>query len=181
MATANAATADRATLARLRSELYAIRLPERLEKSLHRRFDEVARSYNQLILAGEIEALCRELEQLRDWDIEFSRAEAAGRAIDPPAPVFAERARGGDEPLRTLHRLTLEAELLAGVESPPADRQLRLEVQVDALNQSMGRRAAEKEPPELAETWCRLGPKSEASDSLRERFFSALLKLARPH
>ena len=181
VATANAATADRATLARLRSELYAIRLPERLERNLHRRFDEIARSYNQLILAGEIESLCGELEQLKSWDIEFSRAEAEGRAIDPPAPVFAERAPGGDEPVRTLHRLTLEAELLAGVESPPADRQLRLEVQVDALNQSMGRRAAEKEPPELAETWCRLGPKSEASDALRERFFSALLKLARPH
>ena len=181
VATANPRTADRATLSRLRTELYAIRLPDRLEKALHRRFDDIARSYNQLILAGEIEALCSDLEQLKAWDIEVSRAEAEGRAIDPPAPVFAERTADDDEPFQALHRLTLEAELLAGIESPPADRQLKLEVQVDALNQSMGRRAAEKEPPELAEAWCRLGPKSEASGPLRERFFSALLKLARPH
>ena len=181
VAAANPATADRATLSRLRAELNAIRLPDRLEKSLHRRFDEIARSYNQLILAGEIEALCRDLEQLKAWDIEVSQAEAEGRAIEPPTPAFAARGADDDEPVQALHRLTLEAELLAGIESPPADRQLRLEVQVDALNQSMGRRAAEKEPPEFAETWCRLGPKSDASGALRERFFSALLKLARPH
>ncbi len=181
VATANPGTADRATLSRLRSELYSIRLPERLERSLHKRFDDTARGYNQLILAGEIEALCMELEQFKAWDIEVSRAEAEGRAIEPPAPVFAQRAVDGEEPAQAMHRLTLEAELLAGIESPPEDKQLRLEVQVDALNQSMGRRAADKEPPELAEAWCRLGPKGATSEALRERFFSALLKLARPH
>ena len=182
VAEANAATADRATLSRLRAELNAIRLPERLEKSLHKRFDEIARSYNQLILAGEIAALCKELEQFKAWDIEVSQAETDGRALDLPAAIFAERAAAAaDEPRQALHRLTLEAELLAGIESPPADKQLRLEVQVDALNQSMGRRAADKEPRELAEAWCRLGPKSDASNGLRERFFNAVLKLARPH
>ncbi len=182
VAEANAATADRATLSRLRAELNAIRLPERLEKSLHKRFDEIARSYNQLILAGEIEALCKELGQFKAWDIEVSQAETDGRALDPPAAIFAERAAAeADEPRQALHRLTLEAELLAGIESPPADKQLRLEVQVDALNQSMGRRAADKEPRDLAEAWCRLGPKSDASNGLRERFFDAVLKLARPH
>ncbi len=178
---ANPATADQATLSRLRGELNAIRLPERWERSLHRRFDDIARGYNQLILAGEIERLCNELESLKASDIEVSRAELEGR--DPPdaAPVFAERSIAAEEPLTALHRLTLEAELLAGIESPPQDKQLRLEVQVDALNQSMGRRAAEKEPRELADSWCRLGPKSDACNGLRERFFNALLRLARPH
>ena len=97
----------------------------------------------------------------------------------PILPIGLRRAP--TKPLQALHRLTLEAELLAGIESPPADRQLRLEVQVEALNQSMGQRAAEKEPRELAEAWCRLGPKSSASDTLRQRFFDAVLKLARPH
>jgi len=180
VAAANPATADRATLSRLRADLYAIRLPERLEKSLHKRFDDIARSYNQLILAGETEALCRRLDQLKAWDIGVSQAEALGNTIDPPAPAFAGRGAEGNEPRKAIHRLTLEAELLAGIESPPEDKRLRLEVQVDALNQSMGRRVAEKEPPELAEAWCRLGPKSEACDPLRERFFNALVKLARP-
>ena len=178
---ADSTTADRATLARLRAGLNAIRLPERLEKTLHRRFDDIARSYNQLILAGEIDNLCRELEDLKAADIEVSRAAAEGPEIAAPAPLFEGRAVNVYEPLLALHRLTLEAELLAGVESPAADRQVRLEVQVDALNKSMGQRAADKEPRELAEAWCRLGPKSAASDSLRERFFDAVLKLARPH
>ena len=181
VATANAATADRATLSRLRAELYAIRLPERLEKSLHKRFDDIARGYNQLILAGEAEALCGELGRIKAWDIEVSRAEAEGRPVHPPSPAFADRPTDGAEPVEALHRLVLEAELLAGIESPAADRQLRLEVQVNALNQSMGRRAAEKEPQELAAAWCRLGPKRDSGEPLRERFFSALLLLARPH
>ncbi len=175
------AKADRGTLSRLRADLYAIRLPERVEKNLHKRFDDIARGYNQLILAGEIELLCEELRQLKVWDIEVSDAEAAGRAIAPPAPCFADRPADADAPLPVLHRLTLEAELQAGVESPPEDRQLRLEVQVEALNQSMSQRAAEKEPRELAEAWCRLGPKGDAGKALRERFFTALLKLARPY
>ncbi len=180
-AEANPAIADRATLARLRADLYALRLPERVEKGLLKRFDDIARTYNQHILAGEIEALCDELQQLRAWDIEVSEAEAEGRAIAPPATCFAQRPASGQEPLETLHRLTLEAELLAGVESPPEDRQLRLEVQVEALNQSMGKRIAEKEPRELAEAWCELGPKTAASNVLRERFFTAVVGLAQPY
>ena len=181
VADANPNTADRATLARLRAELNGIALPDRLEKSVHKRFDDIARNYNQLILAGEIEALCEELDRLKTWDVEVSQAEAEGRALAPPAPVFAERSADDEEPLHVLHCLTLEAELLAGIESPAADRQLRLKVQVDALNQSMGQRTAEKEPRELADAWCRLGPKSDASQALRERFFDALLKLAGRH
>ena len=175
------AKADRSTLARLRGELYAIKLPERVEKGLHKRFDDIARSYNQLLLAGQIEALCEELQQLKMWDIEVSGAEAEGSPIPAPTRCFENRPAQGDEPAQALHRLTLEAELQAGVESPPEDRQLRLEVQVAALNQSMGQRAAEKEPRELAEAWCQLGPKSDASNALRERFFNAVLKLARPY
>lgn len=177
---ARPATADRALLARLRRELDALNLPERRERPLRKRFDEIARSYNQLILAGEVERLCAELEQLKTWDREFSRAEAEGRAMEPPAPLFQERAANGDVPVSALRRLALEAEILAGVESPAEDRPLRMELQVEALNRSMGRRAAERDPKELAEAWCRLGPKGEASDELRERFFQALAKLAQP-
>ena len=177
---ARPATADRALLARLRGELDALNLPERRERPIRKRFDEIARSYNQLILAGEVERLCADLERLKVWDREFSQAEAEGRAMDPPAPLFQERTANGDEPVSALRRLALEAELLAGVESPPEDRPLRMELQVEALNRSMGRRAAERDPKELAEAWCRLGPKGAASDGLRERFFQALAKLAQP-
>ena len=177
---AEPATADRSLLARLRGELHSLNLPERRERAIRKRFDECARAYNQLILAGEAERLCAELEQLKAWDRQFSQAEAEGRAMEPPAPAFAERTAKGEEPVADLRRLTLEAEILAGIESPSADRPLRMELQVEALNRSMGRRADPRDPKGLAESWCRLGPKSEASDALRERFFQALAKLTQP-
>jgi hypothetical protein len=78
-----------------------------------------------------------------------------------------------------LRRLTLEAEIAAGLESPEAERQQRLEVQVAALNETMGGRNVAKEPMDLVATWCRLSPKTAACDALRDRFFQAVIELLR--
>ena len=60
------------------------------------------------------------------------------------------------------------------MESPPDDRELRLQIQVDLLKAGMGQRHALPEPLALAREWCVAGPKHERCSDLRQRFFAAL-------
>ena len=172
-------SADKAQLSRLRGELNALRLPERRERALHKRFDDLARSYNQLLAQQEVEAAVAEINQLKTWDRDMSYAELADTPMETPAPIFEGREKREEAPVDELARLTVQVEILAGIESPEQDRQLRLEVQVAALNATMGQRGVVKEPMELVATWCRLSPKPSACDELRERFFHAVTELIR--
>ena len=178
---------SRSLATRLRRDLEALELPERLRRPLAKRFNDLARSYDQLLLAIEWEALRNKLEQLRSWDAEVSQAEAEGREGPVPDPIFNGRGEGDGEGRKdtsqveeALLRLTLTAEIEAGIDSPEAEAGMRLQVQTAALQDRMGQRIGPKAPRELAEDWCRIGPKTPASDSLRERFFTALIALAQP-
>ena len=119
-------------------------------------------------------AALADLEQLEAWDVEVSQAEAQGRVVDAPAPQFAGRGQGSSCSEQALRELTVAAELQAGIESPSEDAELRLQVQVKSLNESMNRGTGRKAAPELAAEWCATGPKSPACDPLRRRFFAAL-------
>ncbi len=175
----DAPTPDLSLVPRLREQLDDIPLPERRRWAMERRFDELARAYNQHLLALDVKALKTELEQLKAWDIEVSQAEAAGRETDPPSPAFSGRGTEGD-PTTALLKLTLAVELDTGIPSPPEEAAERLQVQAQALQDRMGRRVERKTPRELAAAWCKIGPKDTACDPLRERFFTALLALAEP-
>lgn len=165
---------------RLRKEMDALNLPERLRKPLAKRFNELAQAYGQILLTAEWEALRTELEQLRRWDLEVSQAEAEGRELAPPSPAFTNRGHEGSEVAATLRQLTLRAEIHAGLESPKAEAQERLQAQAAMLQDRMGQGIEPKAPLAMAQEWCRIGPKTAACDPLRERFFNALLKLAEP-
>ena len=171
---------SRSLVPRLRKELDALKLPERLRKPLAKRFDELAQAYSQSLLTAEWESLRTELEQLRRWDLEVSQAEAEGRALAPPSPVFANRGHKGGDLIATLRQLTLRAEIHAGLESPDAEAQERLQAQTAMLQDRMSQGIEPKAPLAMAQEWCGIGPKTAACDALRERFFNALLKLAEP-
>ena len=169
---------DPALVHRLRSELHDLKLPERRRRQAERRFEDLARDYNQVLRIAKHKAALADLEQLRAWDAEVSQAEAEGRSFEPPAPEFEGRGQGAGECERILHEATVAAEIQAGIESPSEDAELRLQVQVQALNDSMNRGAERKPPRELATEWCRTGPKTPACDPLRDRFFAALRVLS---
>ena len=169
---------DPALLHRLRGELHDLALPERRRRQAERRFEDLARDYNQVLRIVKHKAALADLEQLRAWDVECSLAEAEGRSFQPPAPEFEGRGQGASECERILREATVAAEIQAGIESPPEDAELRLQVQVKALNDSMNRGAKRKPPRELAAEWCRTGPKTPACDPLRDRFFTALRVLS---
>ena len=169
---------DPALVHGLRVELDELDLPERRRRPALRRFDDLARDYNAVLRIAKHKAALAHLEQLRAWDAQVSQAEAEGRPIEPPSPEFAGRGQGGDDCEPALRELTVAAEQQAGIESPPEDAQLRLQVQVKALNDSMNRGAGQRTSAELAADWCRTGPKPAACDPLRERFFTALRALS---
>ena len=171
---------SRSLVPRLRKEMDALNLPERLRKPLAKRFNDLAKAYGQSLLTAEWEALRTEMEQLRRWDIEVSQAEAEGRALAPPSPAFTNRGHEGGEVVAALHQLTLRAEIHAGLESPATEAQERLQAQAAMLQDRMGQGIEPKAPLAMAQEWCRIGPKTAACDTLRERFFNALLKLAGP-
>jgi hypothetical protein len=102
--------------------------------------------------------------------------EPADEAV-PAAVRQARQASAGERvPMEALRRLTVRAELIAGLETPSDDEPLRLEVQVERLQAGLKGRGDEEEPRALAELWCRLGPKNADAAPLRERFFAALTK-----
>ena len=171
---------SRSLVGRLRKEMDALKLPERLRKPLTKRFNELAQAYSQSLLTAEWEALRAELEQLRRWDLEVSQAEAEGRDLAPPSPAFANRRHEGGELVADLRQLALRAEIHAGLESPETEAQERLQAQTAMLQDRMSQGIEPKTPLAMAQEWCGIGPKTAACDALRERFFNALAKLAEP-
>ena len=175
----DSAPPDPALVGRLRGELHQLDLPGRRGRALEKRFDELARAYNQRLLAHELHLLNAELAQLKRWDAQVSEAEAEGRAPSLPSPAFTKRSAPGDVPAALL-RLTLLAELDAGIESPTAEAAQRLQVQAEALQDRMGARRTRKSPKALAEEWCGIGPKPPNCNPLRDRFFTALQAMTQP-
>ena len=169
---------DPALVHRLRTELDGLELPERRRRPAHRRFEDLARDYSEVLRIAKHKAALADLEQLEAWDVEVSQAEAEGRAVEAPAPEFKGREQGTGNCEQALRELTVAAEIQAGIESPSEDAELRLQVQVKTLNESMNHGTGRKAPRELAAEWCRTGPKTPASNPLRERFFAALRVLS---
>lgn len=169
---------DPALVHRLRAELHDLELPERHRRPALRRFEDLARDYGEVLRIAKHRAALAHLEQLEAWDLEISHAEAEGRPVETPAPEFEGRGQDSCDIEQALRELTVAAEIQAGIESPPEDAELRLQVQVKTLNESINRGTGHKAPPELAAEWCRSGPKTPASDPLRKRFFAALRVLS---
>ena len=158
-------------------------LPDRLARPLRRELDELLKAAQQVLRDQHSAQTLSRLEGLKQQDAEVSAIEQrqmAGERLpfSPPDPFFAGRgAVESSQPLdaETLTRLTIEAEIAAGLESKETD--LRMSIQVEMMNAGRGREALEASAEELAGRWCRLGPKNADADALGERFFAALGRL----
>jgi hypothetical protein len=108
-----------------------------------------------------------------------------GLDVDRPGP-FADRVKAivrGDAPalvaaasgtIAARHRLAIEMEIAAGLDTPAEFQNDRLAFQVDRLNQGMKhRRVMEEAPMQIADRWCRTGPVLNDDTAVRERFFRA--------
>jgi hypothetical protein len=183
-----AADASPAELRELENDLAALeRLPEGRRRALTRRRDDAVTRYRALLAERQRAQQREALLVLQRWDENLDADPAAAAQALPPPPframaqaVAAERTRRGTDAQvsrEALRRLTVRAELAAGLDSPPDDEALRLEVQVQRLQDGLAGGGAADDVRTLAEAWCRLGPKGADAAGLRERFFGALTAL----
>ncbi len=160
------------------------RLPRDIDRRLERALSELEREVTlrrnrqpiieQLARVDRIDALDAELARIEREDA--STADWEGRAGDLrdlfAARLSPEAAESDEEALR---RVTIEAEVGAGTESPESDQELRLEVQMARLQGGIGvRERAAVDVEALLARWCgHAGGLDEGSD-LRKRFFAAV-------
>lgn len=160
-------------------------LPGGAYNQIKRRFDELCKDYESLLQVRQRQALHQRIEDLSTWDTATTSAGSDAALPDnADAKLLQGLAAAPTEPptLESLQRLVLVAEILAEVPSPPADEALRLQVQVERLQQSMGQQGAvasnsgDAQWVELALQWCaqRPKPQDEMVNTLRQRYFGAL-------
>ena len=77
-----------------------------------------------------------------------------------------------------VRRQVIEAEIAADLESDPADRELRMAIQVDLMNQGRGQQALSADAKDLVNQWLALGAKPPGCEPLLERFQAAIRKLS---
>ncbi len=179
-------------------------LPRDTARRIEQRFREIERGYRMLLRQAQHDAVMRDVDRLYDIDVELAQLEQAlmgnaalhgqiaerlatieGLSVESPG-AFAERVRalirGEVQELTTAastvsahrHRLAIEMEVAAGLETPAAYQQDRLAFQVERLNQGMKhRRVMEEAPLQIAERWCKAGPVQNDEPTVRERFFRA--------
>ncbi|MDN5850035.1 MAG: DUF349 domain-containing protein [Nitrococcus sp.] len=179
--------------ARLRSAFRSLSLPHgRDGRTMNERFEAVSGALSERLQQLEAAAARRELAELKRL-AELSRAWEAGAAgpislaevmelpgwlLEPLRQRWAAAEAGkpkGADP-EASRRICVRLEILAGIESPPADEALRLELQVKRLSEGMGsggQPLPRREAQLLAAQWYGL-PGAEA---LQERVDAALERL----
>ena len=77
--------------------------------------------------------------------------------------------------VESLHKLVINAELLAGIASPDEDANLRMAVQVEHLKSGLGKRQqVTQKPTQIAQQWCESAHSKDNISALRERLFAAI-------
>ena len=173
-------------------------LPRDKANVLRRRFEELERSYRALLRDAAQHAVYAELDRWNELDATLSELEQrahSGESVQlPDLETFALSLTGEvktrlnnivsdstpAEPAEDDRRrsMAIEVEIAAGIESPETDKQRRLELQVERLNRGMTGQRDSEDPLELAIRWCSLQAQSPDASAFRERFFSALRRLA---
>lgn len=184
-AAANEAEPSRDSLRQYRHRFKALdKLAPHPQSQLEQQFSEFEAAYQKRLQTHDAEKVTQWIDSIEQFDQSISQQEADHRAggtvnFEPPDALFATRwdAVDAEVPAQELTRLTVEAELAAGLESTQADKNLRLAIQVDAFNSAKGGAVASRDARALLEQWCGTGPKDPTIDALRKRFFLAIRTL----
>lgn len=116
------------------------------------------------LLNGQKEKLENRIANITRWPAGISNAVQQRLAKADSIQVSDQASN-----IHLLHTLTIRAEILAGLESPESDKSLRMNYQVQQLQQGLGQRDAQFEP--LLIEWIGLGGiPTESYTSLVKRF-----------
>lgn len=161
-------------------------LPREVERRAHRLLSDHEREIGlraaQQRLRAELERVDR-IDALDASLADIERDDGSKEAWLEEAGELAEmfRPRLDDETLLdlpTLRRLAIEAEIGAGISSPPEDQSLRMEVQVGRLQSGLTSRDRDLADFEsLLERWCAAATLQTGAEPLRSRFFEAIRQI----
>ncbi|NOX52175.1 MAG: DUF349 domain-containing protein [Gammaproteobacteria bacterium] len=157
-------------LAGIRTLPYALRVPADLTRDIA----NIEKRYRTALTSHKQRQQAQHIIDLSNWDQQVSSAEQSGTSIEAPHPWFELRVAAQSEP-EDWHKLTIEAEVVADLPSPVEDQNARMALQIQMMNTGI-RNTTEQDPTALLKRWCTAGPKDEAADALRSRFFTAIRK-----
>ena len=173
-------------------------------KRLDQKWRDLSRRYRQLLREGDAarQTELLELAQRLDGglcDVEEALVQGetpASEVLEPLSEASAnlfgkvplprlERVRRAEVTAKDLEqgqaqrrRMCVMLDIYLERESPPEDKALRLEIQVERINRGAGGAQSEQQDPtETARDWCQAGPAGASGKQLSERFFSALQEM----
>ena len=159
-------------------------LPREVERRLQRALSDFEREVALAAARRRVQQELKRIERLEALDaqlagLEGEGADAAAWQADAGelAAAFGSRSEGQAEADEiAVKRLVVEAEVAAEMESPEADKALRMEVQMQRLRSGLGARYQDRaDSAELLERWCTSAVAADAA--LRERFFKAVRRI----
>lgn len=154
---------------------------------------DAARQLRLLELASRIDSNLCEAEQaliegsggIAETDLETLRGDITS-LFGKTVPTRFDRLRQASniedsetlDALATRRRMCVMLDIFLERESPPEDKALRLEIQVQRINRGSGSVLDQQEDPlEVAREWCRTGPVGQAADQLNGRFFATIKEM----
>jgi len=144
-------TSDRQKLRDIEARFNELQeLPERDRRELERQFESLRQTHRsqQRALAAAQQAQALETALMQE---------------EIPGP--GDTSVSEDE----LRRLVVEAEIAAELDSAPEDRDLRMSIQVEMMNQGLGSQRSRPDPQSLVTAWLETGSKPAGSEALRDR------------
>ena len=175
-------------------------------KRLENKWRDLSRRYRQMLREGDVARQLKQIELASHIDTSLCDAEQAlldsgGHIADTELEVLLadikslfgktlptrfERLREaivGEETevqayLAKRQRMCVTLDILLDRESPPEDKALRLEIQVQRINRGAGAVLDQQEDPlRIAREWCEAGPVGQGSRELNQRFFDTLKEM----
>lgn len=172
-------------------------------KRLENKWRDLSRRYRQMLREGDVARQLKQLELVSRVDARLCDAEQAflGGGVRPieseletmlsdlnslfgkMLPERFERLREGkaieecniQAQVAKRHRICVTLDILLDRESPPEDKALRLEIQVERINRGASALLGQQEDPlEIARQWCRAGPVAHRAQTFNQRFFDTL-------
>lgn len=173
-------------------------------KQLDNRWRDLARRYRQMLREGDLAQQLRLLDLAARLDTDICRAEQTlmETGEPPEAATIEALSRDAGELLGKIQlsriemlkqgttadeeavrsrvserrRLCVGLDIDADRESPQEDKAMRLEIQVQRINQGAAS-GFQAEPIEVARKWCQLGPVGKDGEALSKRFFGTLKEM----
>ena len=161
-------------------------LPRELERRAHRMLSDHEREIGLRAARQRLQAELDRVDRVDSLDArlaEIERDDGSKEAwlaeAGELASMFGARLDDRTSPdLLALRRLAVEAEIGAGISSPPEDQSLRMEVQVGRLQSGLTSRDRDFADFEsLLERWCAAATRQTGAEALRSRFFEAIRQI----